>query len=161
LVAKLNPEAEVLTSNYGNISLKKIINTKKFNFEKAQNSAGWMRELLKPSHTPETEKYGIRIWIYRRSRPFHPKRFYNFLIGMEDDENHLFKACIRAKGTVWLASRHLHSFQFQKAGALFEFEPLDLWYAEVPIEKWGENEEEIKEMKDFLKRTWTEPYGDR
>jgi hypothetical protein len=44
---------------------------------------------------------------------------------------------------------------------LFDFDPLDLWYAEIPQEKWGSNEEEIKEMKDFLKRSWKEPYGDR
>jgi len=35
LVHKLNPDAEVITSNYGNVPLKKIINTKMFNFEKA------------------------------------------------------------------------------------------------------------------------------
>jgi hypothetical protein len=60
-----------------------------------------------------------------------------------------------------VASRHIHSFQFQKAGKLIEFEPLDLWYAEVPQEKWGTTDEEIKEMKDFLKTHWKEPYGDR
>jgi G3E family GTPase len=109
-VSKLNPVAELILSHHGNVPLKKIINTKKFNFEAAQTSAGWMRELLKPQHTPETEEYGIKSWVYRSHRPFHPKRFYDFLIELEDDANHIFKACIRAKGTVWLASRHLHSF---------------------------------------------------
>jgi G3E family GTPase len=90
--------------------MKKIINTKKFDFEEAQSSAGWIRELMKPKHKPETEEYGIKSWIYRRHRPFHPKRFYNFLMGLNNDANHLFKACIRSKGKVWLASRHLHSF---------------------------------------------------
>ena len=112
--------------------MTKIINTKKFDFEKAQTSAGWMKELLKPLHTPETEEYGIKSWIYRNNRPFHPKRFYDFLIDTEDNPESIFKACIRAKGTVWLASRHYHSFQFQKAGTLMEFQPLDLWYAEIP-----------------------------
>jgi len=42
-----------------------------------------------------------------------------------------------------------------------EFDPLDLWYAEIPLEKWGANEQEINETKAFLKRTWSEPYGDR
>lgn len=29
------------------------------------------------------------------------------------------------------------------------------------MEKWGSTEEEIKEMKDYLKPHWSEPYGDR
>ena len=120
-----------------------------------------MQELLKTQHTPETEEYGIKSWIYRKWRPFHPKRFYDFMIDLEDNPANLFKASIRAKGTIWLASRHLHSFLFQKSGTLVDFLPLDLWYAEVPIEKWGTNDEEIKEMKDHLKLKWTEPYGDR
>jgi hypothetical protein len=44
---------------------------------------------------------------------------------------------------------------------LFEFEPLDLWYAEVPQEKWGDSEESIEAMTSYLKLKWSEPYGDR
>lgn len=154
--------AEIVLSHRGNVPLTKVINTQKFDMQVAQTSAGWMRELLKKDHTPESEEYGIKSWIYRRQRPFHPKRFYDFLIEMEDNgSTHLFKACIRSKGTVWLASRHLHSFSFQKAGSLFEFEPLDLWYAEVPQEKWGDSLESIEAMKSYLKLKWSEPYGDR
>lgn len=161
LIQKLNPSSIVLETLFGDVPLKEIINTKLFDFEKAQMSAGWMKELLKPLHTPETEEFGIKSWIYRRNKPFHPKRFYDFLIAVEDDKEHLFSRCIRAKGTVWLASRHLHSFQFQKAGTLIDFLPLDLWYAELPKEKWGDSAEEIKETQEFLKRVWQDPYGDR
>jgi len=68
LVNKLNPDAEIIPSHHGLVPMTKIINTKKFDFEKAQTSAGWMKELLKPLHTPETEEYGIKSWIYRRNR---------------------------------------------------------------------------------------------
>jgi G3E family GTPase len=71
--------------------MKKIINTKKFNFEKARSSAGWLKELLKPAHIPETEEYGIKSWIYRNNRPFHPMRFYDFMIKLEDDPENIFK----------------------------------------------------------------------
>ena len=75
LIGKLNPEAVRIRSTMGQIPLKSIINTKMFNFEKAQQSAGWMKELLKPAHTPETVEYGIKSFVYRRWRPFHAKRF--------------------------------------------------------------------------------------
>jgi G3E family GTPase len=105
--------AEIVLSHRGIVPITKVINTGKFDMQVAQTSAGWMRELLKKDHTPETEEYGIKSWIYRRAKPFHPKRFYDFLIEMEDNgSTHLFKACIRSKGTVWLASRHVHSFSF-------------------------------------------------
>ncbi|TNV83693.1 hypothetical protein FGO68_gene1334 [Halteria grandinella] len=161
IIHKHNPVAQVQISERGFIPLKSIINTKLYDFEMAQSSAGWMRELLKPAHTPETEEYGIKSWVYRSKKPFHPKRFYDFLCYLEDDADSIFKSCVRAKGTIWLASRHFHSFQFQKAGAQFEFAPLYLWYAEIPQEKWGSSEQEIEETKEFLKRNWTEPYGDR
>jgi G3E family GTPase len=92
--------------------MTKIINTKKFDFEMAQDSEAWARELLKPAHTPETEEYGIKSWIYRSNRPFHPKRFYDFMLENESNPKSVFNSCIRAKGTVWLASRHFNSFQY-------------------------------------------------
>ena len=116
---------------------------------------------MKPAHTPETEEYGIKSWIYRRHRPFHPKRFYDFMLKLQNNPNNLFKQCIRAKGTIWIASRHLHSFQFHKAGTLVSLNPLDLWYAEIPRENWGGNKAEIQETWEVLQRTWQEPYGDR
>lgn len=47
--------------------------------EKAENSPLWMRELASGGHhdhTPETEEYGIKSFIYRRERSFHPERFW-------------------------------------------------------------------------------------
>ncbi len=46
--------------------------------EKSANSPLWMRELQSgghANHTAETEEYGIKSWIYRRTIPFHPERF--------------------------------------------------------------------------------------
>jgi G3E family GTPase len=35
LVNKLNPQAELIPSSHGNVPMKKLINTKKFDFERA------------------------------------------------------------------------------------------------------------------------------
>lgn len=78
--------------------MDKILNTKLFDFEKASQSAGWLKE-LNDEHTPETEAYGIGSFVYRRKRPFHPERFMHFLENFSLD-------VIRSKGFFWLASRN-------------------------------------------------------
>ena len=47
-----------------------------FDFDEAEQSAGWMEELEKDEHTPETEEYGISSFVYRSRKPFDPKRFW-------------------------------------------------------------------------------------
>ena len=58
---------------------KEILNTGLFNFEEAEQSAGWMEELEKDEHTPETEEYGISSFVYRSKKPFDPIRFWDYL----------------------------------------------------------------------------------
>ena len=40
-----------------------------FNFEEAEQSAGWIEELNKEEHKPETEEYGISSFVYRTKKP--------------------------------------------------------------------------------------------
>ena len=52
-----------------------------FNYEEAEASAGWIKE-LEGEHVPETETYGINSFVYRDERPFHPEigcQVYNLL----------------------------------------------------------------------------------
>jgi G3E family GTPase len=58
--------------------MNEVIDTGLFNMEKSENSPLWMRELKSGGHahhTPETEEYGIKSFVYRRNVPFHPERF--------------------------------------------------------------------------------------
>jgi G3E family GTPase len=76
-IQKLNPGAKILTSDFSKVDPKEILNTKLFDFDEAQNSAGWQKELEGGTHTPETEEYGISSFVFRNQKPFHPERFGN------------------------------------------------------------------------------------
>ena len=107
---KLNPEARIINSEFGNVASSDILNTGLFDFEEAQNSAGWQKELEKGIHTPETEEYGISSFVFTNQKPFHPERFWQYL-NVDYPSN-----LIRAKGLFWLASRPDDAINFSQAG---------------------------------------------
>ena len=55
-IKKLNPSAEIIHSSFSKVDPKAIINTGRFDFDEAEQSAGWIEELNKDHHTPETEE---------------------------------------------------------------------------------------------------------
>lgn len=79
LLRRLNPNAEIIPTNFSQVPLQKVLNTKSFDYEKAANSPGWLLS-LQERHVPETEEYGISSFIYRRRRPFHPKRLFDLVV---------------------------------------------------------------------------------
>jgi G3E family GTPase len=119
LIRKLNPSAEIIHSQFGRVKPSKILNTKLFNFEKASQSAGWIKE-LQGEHTPETEEYGISSFTYRRDRPFHPQRFATCIAGE-------WPGVVRSKGFFWLASRPKIAGSWSQAGGSCRTEPAGFW----------------------------------
>ncbi len=78
ILRSLNSEAEPVPIKQGGVPLEKVLNTGKFNFERAQQVPGWRKE-LRGKHTPETEEYGIGSFAYNARRPFHPQKFHDLL----------------------------------------------------------------------------------
>ncbi|WP_369517347.1 GTP-binding protein, partial [Escherichia coli] len=70
----LNRDAKLLLSSIGDVPLAELVDTGRFDYERAQRAPGWVKE-LRGEHTPETEEYGIASFVYRSRRPFHPARF--------------------------------------------------------------------------------------
>ncbi|WP_129729753.1 GTP-binding protein [Ectobacillus funiculus] len=149
VLQKLNPDAHVIETNHAHVSLDKVIDTRLFDFEKASESAGWMKE-LNEEHTPETEEYGITSFVYRRRRPFHPERFMRWLEDWPID-------VVRAKGFFWLASRNDMTGLLSQAGTSIMIQGAGEWIAAYPEQEI----QRILQEEPGLLQKWDSVYGDR
>lgn len=145
----LNPNAEIEYAIRGMVSPHAILNTRLFDMERAEQSAGWIKE-INGTHTPETEEYGISSFVYRARKPFHPVR-----LGALLEES--FEGVLRAKGFLWLASRHDECGLFSIAGNTLSIEPGGRWMASIPAEEVLDDEE----LDEYVGRTWHPEWGDR
>lgn len=128
VLRKLQPRAQFIRSSHGQVDPAEILNTGRFNFEEASTSAGWMKELEKSEHTPETEEYGISSFVYERAHPFHPERLMRWMEQWPAE-------IVRAKGTVWLATRPDYAQSMSQAGPSIQFGPAGYWIAALPEEE--------------------------
>ena len=65
MLYKLNPNAEIIEPSFSKVAPSKILNTGLFDFEEAEQNAGWIEELGKEEHNPETDEYGINSFVFR------------------------------------------------------------------------------------------------
>ena len=115
ILQNLNRDAEIIPMVMGVVPLEKILNTQKFDFEKAEQAAGWLQE-LRGTHKPETEEYGITSFVFQAKRPFHTERFYDYLHRDEWNNGTL----LRSKGFFWLASRLEWAGSWSQAGGTMQ-----------------------------------------
>jgi G3E family GTPase len=154
LIKKLNPSANIITSNFGKIEINSILNTGLFDFEKTSNSAGWIEELNNPHHTPETEEYGISSFVYKSRKPFHPERFWNY-INTDWHAN-----VIRSKGLFWIASRPGDALNWSQAGGSVRAEKAGIWWCSM---KYVERIQyaSFLDNKTVIEAKWDKQFGDR
>ena len=148
ILKALNPEADVIETQYSRVPLKRVLNTGKFDFEKASQSALWLKE-ARGDHVPETEHYKINSCVFRSERPFHPQRFANWC---EFD----WQGLVRAKGFFWLATRMESVGELAQAGQLLHLSPAGAWWCDIPKDEWPE-EVHLQAREE----QWSEPYFDR
>ncbi len=151
---KLNPSAKIIASQFGKVAPTEILNTKLFDFEEAQNSAGWQKELQAESHTPETEEYGIISFVFRNQKPFQPERFWKYI--NEQYPNGI----IRAKGLFWLASRPNDALNFSQAGGSSRLERAGVWWCSMPYNERMRYASFVNNQ-DIIEERWSKQWGDR
>ena len=153
IIHKLNPEAKLIKTNHSKVDLDEVMNTNMFDFEKAEASAGWIKE-LENEHIPETEEYGIGSFVFRSKLPFHPKRFLSFVT--ENFPTNI----IRSKGLFWIASRSSQALVWSSAGGSVKADPAGVWWDSMPFNE-RINYSSFVNNQDEIESGWDADFGDR
>ena len=150
ILRRLNSQAEILPMVMGAVPLGKILDTGRFDFERAAQAPGWLTE-LRGEHAPETEEYGIASTAYRARRPFHPQRFFDFLNAPWENGR-----LLRSKGFFWLANKHEDAGSWSQAGGLMRHGFAGRWWRFVPKAQWPQDDDSAQ----VIMRSWEAETGD-
>ncbi len=150
ILKTLNTHARIMPITQGHVELDAVLNTGLFDFERAQQAPGWLKE-MRGEHVPETEEYGISSFSYLARRPFHPQKFYQFLHNTEG-----YGKLIRSKGYFWLASRPEFAGQWSQAGGVARYGFAGMFWKAVPQSSWPTDAEHLASIE----KQWVEPFGD-
>ncbi|WP_238655939.1 GTP-binding protein [Paenibacillus piscarius] len=150
VLRRLQPRAKIIRTVNAQVDPAEILNTGRFDFEQTSQSSGWIAELSKEEHTPETEEYGITSFVYRRRTPFHPQRLSFFFSNWPEE-------VVRAKGLVWLAARGDLAATISQAGPSIQFGPAGYWLATLPEDQ----QQEVLATEPDVLAKWDGQWGDR
>ncbi len=153
-IQKLNPSSKIIETSHSKIKPNEILNTGLFNFEEAEQSAGWIEELNKIEHTPETEEYGISSFVFRSQKPFSARRFWEFV------QNKFPTSIIRSKGLFWMSSRPEQALNWSQAGGSLKADSAGVWWCSMPFEKRTQYLSFIENQKT-IESGWDKTFGDR
>lgn len=150
VVRQLNPRANVVVAERGDVPLDAVLDTGLFDEDEAATAPGWVTA-LNDEPTPETEEYGITSFVYRHRWPFHPQR-------LADELETEWGGVLRSKGFLWLATRPDVQALWSQAGLSVMVEPVAPWLAAIPEDEW---ELETPEDRADLEARWDPVVGDR
>jgi len=150
ILKTLNTNAKIISIFDGKVDLDQVLDTGLFDFDRAQQAPGWLKE-MRGEHVPETEEYGISSFSYLARRPFHPEKFHQFLHNTEQ-----FGKLVRSKGFFWLASRPEFAGQWSQAGGIARHGFAGMFWKAISKEQWPTDEDSLASIE----KQWQEPFGD-
>ena len=174
IIRGIQPKAQIIDCNYGDVELDKLLNTNLFDYEKVATSATWIAE-LEDHHEHdddddddddhddhdhhhhhhhdegEAEEYGIGTFVYYRREPMDLGEFDHFVARLWP------KGIIRAKGICYFRGEEDICYLFEQAGKQVKLQNIGQWYATMPAAEL----EAMKQRDANLRRDWDDRYGDR
>jgi len=157
IIRALQPQAEILECNYGDISLEKILNTHLFDFDKVSTSAKWIEAIEDHEEEEDGEvsgealEYGISTFVYSRRPAFNLGLFDEFVARKWP------KSIIRCKGMCYFRDEPDTCYVFEQAGKQVGLRNAGQWYATMSKEEL----KQFMEQNPGLRQDWDEHYGDR
>ena len=172
IVRALQPKAEILTCDYGDIDLDKILHTGLFDFDGVATSAAWIAEIEGNDEDDdddhdhdhdhdhhhhhhhdegEAEEYGIGTYVYE-SRPALDINKFDYMVAKRWPQG-----VIRAKGLCYFSADTDKCYIFETAGKQKTLKDAGYWFATMPR---GELMEMMRRDAK-LRRDWDPDYGDR
>ena len=184
IIRTLQPKADIIECDYGNVDLDKIIHTEKFNFEEVATSAAWIKELEghdddeddddddEDHHSHETHHAHHEHHHHDHHHHhdegeaeeygigtfvYYARRPMNLGLFDEFVARKWPKNIIRAKGICYFKGEEDVCYVFEQAGRQVSLRDAGQWYATMP-------EDQLQMMMardEKLRRDWDEQYGDR
>lgn len=171
IIRALQPKANILECNYGDVDLDLIIGTGQFNFDEVATSASWIAELegdhdedehhhhhhhdhpegIENEESGEALEYNIQTFVYYR-RPAMDLGLFDDFVARRWPKN-----VIRCKGICYFNDEKNKCYVFEQAGKQVQIRDAGQWYATMPADQL----EQMKAQTPALRRDWDETYGDR
>ena len=151
IVRTLQPKAEIIECNYGDVDFGKILETGLFDFNRVAASPTWVQEVEGHHDEGEAEEYGIGTYVYYRRQPMSLSLFDEFVARLWP------KGVIRTKGICYFDDEQDTCYVFEQAGKQVSIRNAGQWYATMPP----------AQLQQFLadnpdaQRDWDPQVGDR
>ncbi len=186
IVRALQPKAEIIECNYGDVDFDKILNTNLFDFDKVATSAAWIEAVEGEHHDDDDEEddehhhhdHDDEEEDDEHEHHHHHHHHHDegeaeeygigtyvyfarrpMKLGMFDDfVARLWpKNIIRAKGICWFKGEEDICYLFEQAGKQFSLKNCGQWYATMPKDQL----ERLMAAEPRVRADWDETYGDR
>ena len=183
IVKSLQPDAEIIESDYANVDLDKIINTQMFDYNQVNGSAGWIKIIEgRDEHDDDDDDHDEHE--HHHEHEDHEHHHHHHDHDEEEGEaeeygigtyvyfnrrpfdtlkfndyvlNNWPKNIIRCKGLCYFADNQDMSYIFETAGKQKKLTEAGYWFATASKEEL----QQFIEQDPTILKDWDEEYGDR